>query len=73
MVVILRYYVICALPSSSFSIHNLKNHQKIPCKRQGKQTFFCKQTQLAILKQRVLYNKTRESVDAYADMLFDLK
>jgi hypothetical protein len=23
--------------------------------------------------QRVLYNKTRESVDAYADMLFDLQ
>ena len=24
-------------------------------------------------EQRVQYNKTRESVDAYADMLFDLK
>jgi len=38
------HYVICALSSSSFSMHNLKNHQIIPCKREGKQTFFCKQT-----------------------------
>jgi len=28
---------------------------------------------LSSYSQRVLYNKTRESVDAYADMLFDLK
>ena len=25
------------------------------------------------MRQRVQYNKTRESVDAYADMLFDLQ
>jgi len=26
-------------------MHNFKNHQKIPRKRESKQTFFCKQTQ----------------------------
>jgi len=29
--------------------------------------------QTAVDNQRVLYNKTRDSVDAYADMLFDLQ
>jgi len=34
------HYVIRVLPSSSFSMHNFKNHQKIPRKRESKQTFF---------------------------------
>ena len=41
------HYVIHVLPSSYFSIHNRKNHQKIYYTREGKQTFFVtKQVQL---------------------------
>jgi len=39
-------------------MHNFKNHQKIPCKREGKQTFFCKQTQPAILKSPIVQSNT---------------
>jgi len=53
------HYVIRALPSSSFSMHNLKIHQKIPCKREeGKQTFFCKQTQPALWNHQFCNWKT---------------
>ena len=46
------YYIIQALPSTQFSIHNQKNHQKIYYKREGKQTFFVnKQDQLFINHQ----------------------
>ncbi len=41
------HFVIHALPSSLFSMHTLKNHQKISGKKEGKQTFFVnKQNQL---------------------------
>jgi hypothetical protein len=42
------HYVILALPSSLFLMQLQKNHQKMYRKRKGKQTFFCKQTRLAI-------------------------
>ncbi len=57
-----KHYVICALPSSLFPMHNLKNHQKIPCKREGKQTFSGKQTQPAILKSPILQSKNNRCV-----------
>ncbi len=60
--VILIHYVTRALPSRSFSMHNFKNHQKIPCKREGKQTFFYKQTQPAILKSPILQSKNNRCV-----------
>ncbi len=50
------HYVIRSLPSSSFSMHNLKNHQKIPCKREGKQT------RPAILKSPILQSKNNRCV-----------
>jgi len=50
------HYVISALLSCSFSMHNLKNHQKIPCKREGKQTFFVnKHNQL--FRNHQIYNQ----------------
>ncbi len=56
------HYVIRALPSSSFSMHNLKKSPKKTCKREGKQTFFCKQTQQAILKSLILQSKKNRCV-----------
>jgi len=50
------HYVIRVLPSSSFSMHNFKNHQKIPRKRESKQT------QPAILKSPILQSKTNRCV-----------
>ncbi len=56
------HYLIHALPSSLFSMHNFKNHQKIPLKREGKQTVFCKQTRPAVLKSPILQSKNLEDV-----------
>ncbi len=42
------HYVILALPSSLFLMQQQKNHQKMYRNKTGKQTFFCKQTRLAI-------------------------
>jgi hypothetical protein len=51
------HYVIHALPSNLFSLHNRKNDQKIGCKREGKQSF-CKETKPTILKSPILQGKT---------------
>jgi len=50
-----KQYVHCHLVR--FQCIILKNHQRIPCKREGKQTFICIQTRPAILKSPILQSK----------------